>query len=88
MSPGALYLRRRQPGDRFRPLGLGGHRTRVSQLLINLKVPRPWRDAIPLLVAGDTILWVCGFRLDEAVRVTEHTQEVLHLRFNKVDDGR
>ncbi|MER3514788.1 MAG: hypothetical protein C4310_10735, partial [Chloroflexota bacterium] len=88
MSSGALYLRRRQPGDRFRPLGLGGHRTRVSQLLINLKVPRPWRDAIPLLVAGDTILWVCGFRLDDTVRVTEHTQEVLHLRFSRVDDER
>lgn len=88
MASGALTLRRRQPGDRFRPLGLGGHRTRVSQLLINLKVPRPWRDAIPLLVAADTILWVCGFRLDDTVRVTERTQQVLHLRFSKEDDGR
>lgn len=84
MSQGAIYLRRRRPGDRFRPLGLGGRKTRISQFLINLKVPRPWRDAIPLLVAFDTILWVCGFRLDDAVRVTEATSRVLHLRFLRV----
>jgi tRNA(Ile)-lysidine synthase len=79
----ALALRRRQPGDRFRPLGLGGRTTRVGQLLINLKAPRAWRAAIPLLVAGETVLWVCGFRLAETARVTERTERVLFLRFSR-----
>lgn len=81
---GLLTIRRRRPGDRFRPLGLGGRTTRVSQFFINLKVPRIWRDSIPLLISAETILWVCGFRLDESVRVTETTRRVLHLRFYKV----
>jgi tRNA(Ile)-lysidine synthase len=62
---GPLVLRSRRRGDRFRPHGMEGHSVKLSAFLINLKIPRAWRDHVPLLVAGDEIVWVCGRRVGE-----------------------
>lgn len=52
-----LVLRARRPGDRFRPRGLGGHSQKLSDTLINMRVPARWRDRLPLLVVGAEIGW-------------------------------
>jgi tRNA(Ile)-lysidine synthase len=77
-----LALRRRRAGDRFFPLGMSGKSKLVSDLLVNVKAPAEWRDRIPLLVrADDSIMWVCGWRVDERARIQESTSQVaiLHL---------
>jgi tRNA(Ile)-lysidine synthetase-like protein len=76
-----LMLRTRRRGDRFQPRGMGGHRVKVSALLVNLKVPAAWRDRVPLLVAGDEIVWICGRRIGDAVAVGPLTRRVVRLRF-------
>ncbi|MGD8625814.1 MAG: tRNA lysidine(34) synthetase TilS, partial [Anaerolineae bacterium] len=58
-------LRTRRPGDRFQPLGMGGHSVKVADFLTNAKVPRAVRDRLPLLVADEGLAWICGHRLDE-----------------------
>lgn len=74
-------LRRRRPGDRFCPLGMGGRHKRLSEFLINARVPARWRDAVPLLVRyDDEIMWVCGWRVDERARVRQDTTRVLAVR--------
>jgi tRNA(Ile)-lysidine synthase len=77
-------LRPRRPGDRFCPLGLVGRGKRLNEFMINEKIPAAWRDYIPLLVneAGQ-ILWVCGWRPDERARVTQATEQVVWLRFER-----
>lgn len=80
----APVLRTRRPGDRFWPLGLGGHSKRVNEFMINEKIPASWRAHIPLLVnQEDQIVWLCGWRPDERARVTENTQQVVRLRFER-----
>jgi len=79
-----LVLRSRRRGDRFRPQGMGGHSVKLSALMINLKIPRAWRDHVPLLVAGDEIVWVCGRRIGEEVTVGPGTRRVARLRFERV----
>lgn len=75
-----LSLRTRERGDRFRPQGLGGVAARLSDFLINVRIPRNWRDSLPLLVAGTgEILWVVGFRLGETALVRAQTAAVLRL---------
>jgi tRNA(Ile)-lysidine synthase len=78
-----LALRRRRPGDRFRPLGLGGRQKEVSEFLINAKVPAWWRDQVPLLVRlDDEIMWVCGWRIDERAKIEPNTSRVAVIRFD------
>lgn len=77
-------LRSRQPGDFFHPLGMAGHRQKINEFMMNQKIPARRRPHIPLLVAGRRVLWVCGYRPDERVRVRPTTARILHLRFESV----
>lgn len=79
-----LSLRRREPGDEFQPLGMGGRSKSLSEFLINAKVPHRVRDLLPIVVSPGQIVWVPGYRLDERVKITAATHQVLHLRFAKV----
>ncbi len=80
----SCVLRPRRPGDRFCPLGMGGRSKRVNEFMINEKIPAPWREHIPLLVNGEErIVWVCGWRPDERACVTDSTQQVVWLRFER-----
>jgi tRNA(Ile)-lysidine synthase len=75
-------LRHRQPGDRFHPLGMEGQSKRLSEFMINEKIPSAWRDRIPLVLNEDgEIVWVCGWRPDARARVTAATQRVAWLSF-------
>ena len=85
---GPLALRPRRRGDRFRPQGMEGHRVKLSAFLINLKIPRAWRDRVPLLAAGDEIVWVCGRRACEGATVGPATQRVARLRFERARSER
>lgn len=79
-----LMLRPRRTGDRFRPLGMGGHTVKLNAWLINIKVPRAWRDHVPLLVAGDEIAWVCGRRIGEPFAIGPTTRRVARLWFERL----
>lgn len=53
-------IRTRLPGDRFAPLGLGGHRQKLKQWLNDRRIPRRLRDYLPLLVVDGQIAAVCA----------------------------
>ncbi|MGE0711869.1 MAG: tRNA lysidine(34) synthetase TilS [Planctomycetota bacterium] len=76
---GALAVRRRRPGDRFWPLGAPGRRT-LKRFLIDQRVPRTSRGAIPVVTIDDRPLWVVGHRIDDQFKVTPSTARVLELR--------
>jgi tRNA(Ile)-lysidine synthase len=77
-----LTVRSRRPGDRLRPLGLGGEK-KLQDLLVDAKVPRDQRDGVPLVCAAWGIAWVVGHRLDERAKVDEDARAVLRLRFRR-----
>jgi tRNA(Ile)-lysidine synthetase-like protein len=79
-----LVLRKRLPGERFQPLGLGGHWQALSSFMINVKIPSQWRDFIPILASAEKVVWVAGWRIDERAKVTEDTRLVLHLSFRRM----
>ncbi len=76
-----LALRTRRAGDRFQPLGLGGHEVKLADFLTNRKVPRAVRDRLPLLACEWGIAWLCGQRVDERASIRSATERVLVLRF-------
>jgi tRNA(Ile)-lysidine synthase len=63
-----LIIRTRRPGDRFQPLGMDGHTVKLSDFMINQKIPVTDRKRWPLLASGDSVLWVCGHRVSERVK--------------------
>ena len=66
-------------GARFSPLGLGGKR-KVSDFLIDRKIPLPWKKKIFLLLSQGRIAWVAPLAMDARFAVHKHTQLTLHLR--------
>ncbi|OIO02462.1 tRNA lysidine(34) synthetase TilS [Candidatus Desantisbacteria bacterium CG_4_10_14_0_8_um_filter_48_22] len=71
-----LSVRMREDGDRFFPQGAKGHK-KLSDFLIDRKVPRDMRERIPLLVSGNDILWVVGYRISEEFKITQETKKVM-----------
>lgn len=65
--PGDLAVRPWRPGDRFRPSGLRGTK-KLQDFFVDAKIPRAERSRIPLLLAGDRIIWVVGWRVAEEAR--------------------
>jgi len=81
---GPLAVRNRRPGDKFRPIGLRG-RKKLQDYFVDRKVALGTRDHVPLVVDGsDRIVWVAGYGIDEAFRVTDPSQSVLLLRLKLV----
>jgi tRNA(Ile)-lysidine synthase len=77
-----LVVRSRQPGDRFQPLGLSQPK-KLGEFMIDAKIPRAWRQRIPIVGSLSQILWVVGWRIDERVKITEETKKVLRLKFER-----
>lgn len=76
-----VVLRTRRRGDRFCPRGMEGHSVKLNAFLVNRKLPRAWRDRVPLLAAGGTIVWVCGQRVGEGAAVGAETRRVARVWF-------
>jgi tRNA(Ile)-lysidine synthase len=80
----ALAVRSWRPGDRFRPLGLAGHK-KLQDFFVDRKVARQARDLVPLVVDElDRIVWVAGHSIGDDFRVTDPAQAVLILRLKPV----
>jgi tRNA(Ile)-lysidine synthase len=77
--PQPLQVRARLPGERFRPLGMGGHSLKLSDFMVNAGLPRRRRANWPLLVAGGEIAWLPGYRIGERFRVEPGTHKILRL---------
>jgi tRNA(Ile)-lysidine synthase len=60
-----------------------GHSLKISDLLVNLKVPQRLRAAWPLVCAGEEIIWAPGLRQSNLARVTDKTRKVVQLALSK-----
>ncbi|MHB8533707.1 MAG: tRNA lysidine(34) synthetase TilS, partial [Solirubrobacteraceae bacterium] len=67
-----------------RPAGRGG-RKKLQDLFVDRKVARPGRDRVPIVAdAEGRIVWVAGYGIDEAFRVTDPSQAVIILRLKRL----
>lgn len=74
-----LMVRRRIPGDRIQPLGMNGRSMKISDLMVNVKIPRRARAGWPLICSGDEIVWVPGFHIGHSFQITDHSQQIVKL---------
>jgi tRNA(Ile)-lysidine synthase len=80
-----LTVRCRRPGDRLRPLRLGGEK-KLQDILVDAKVPAAERDSVPLVCSGDQIVWVVGHCIDERYALTVQSRRALHIVFQPGGD--
>lgn len=78
----SLKVRNRRPGDRIVPLGMKGSK-KIKDLFIDEKVASDKRNQIPLIVCGDEIVWVVGYRIGDGFKVSEQTKKVLVVKYNE-----
>lgn len=67
-----------EPGDRFMPLGMKKMK-KISDFLIDLKVPVSEKEKVLLLVSETGVMWVMGYRIDDRYRITDQTARILVL---------
>jgi tRNA(Ile)-lysidine synthase len=77
-----LKLRTWRSGDRFYPFGLKGSK-KISDYLINNKVPLPDKQQIWVLESDGKIIWVVNHRIDDRFKVTEQTSKILLLKYGE-----
>ena len=64
-------------------------RKKLSDFLIDTKVPLNLKHQVYVLTSGEDIVWVVGYRIDHRYRITSKTRQVYeitqHLHTNSND---
>lgn len=71
-----LVWRSWRPGDFFYPLGME-QRKKISDFLIDAKVPLSEKERVTVLESKGEIVWIVGHRIDNRFKLTPETTEAM-----------
>lgn len=80
--PKPVMVRQFEPGDRMVPFGLSGHK-KLKEIFIEKKVPKNERLAVPVLVAGNDVVWAAGIRQSEFYKIGKDTKRILRVELKR-----
>ena len=69
-----------QEGDKIQPLGMAGKK-KISDILIDQKVPLPKKDQTMVLKSGGEIVWVIGYKFSELFKVKPDTDKIVQIEY-------
>ena len=75
-----LQIRTRKDGD-YLVVDREGHKKTINRYFIDEKIPGRIRDELLLLADGSHIIWVIGYRISEAYKITKDTVNVLCVEY-------
>ncbi|MFQ5335761.1 MAG: tRNA lysidine(34) synthetase TilS, partial [Flavobacteriales bacterium] len=79
-----LLLRPWQHGDVFCPFGMTTHK-KVSDFLVDAKVPLTEKERTFVLLSGDSIVWLVGLRIDNRFCITGKTKHIFRAELLRSD---
>ncbi|MBO4678220.1 MAG: tRNA lysidine(34) synthetase TilS [Lachnospiraceae bacterium] len=79
-----LWLRTRATGDVI-SVNVEGGTKKLNDFMIDVKIPAYERDRVPVVAAGNNVLWVVGYRMSEACKVTKETKRIIKITVLKED---
>tara|TARA_B100001057_G_scaffold33179_1_gene30133 strand:+ start:77 stop:1525 length:1449 start_codon:yes stop_codon:yes gene_type:complete len=78
---GKLFIRRREPGDLFQPIGSFGQK-KVKDWMIDRKWSQLRKECTPMIVDKNAqILWIPGFAPSESVKLDDTSNRVIRLTY-------
>lgn len=81
---GNLVVRTRKNGDFIR-VGANLGKKKLKDLFIDMKVPKEERNDVPIVADENEVIWVVGYRMNDAYKVTTNTKTILQLEYIKED---
>lgn len=73
-----LEIRKWKKGDKFKPFGMKGSKL-LSDYFIDNKIDLFEKEDIWLLLSGDKIIWIIGYRISDDYKITKKTTHVLSI---------
>ena len=80
---GGPFLRRIRPGERFDPYGLGGRTQKISDFLVNNKIPKEYRADLAAAADEAGIIWIPGLRVSSRCALEKNTRHIMILTLKK-----
>lgn len=73
-----ITFRHYLPGDRFSPIGMKSTK-KLQDFLTDLHLSRKQKQELWLMLSGDEIAWVVGYRISEHFKVTSQTKQIAEI---------
>lgn len=67
------------------PFGMTG-RKKLSDFFIDNKLSMDEKEEVFVLLSGDNIIWIPGYRTDERYKITAKTEFVIRIHLTKPKD--
>ncbi len=77
-----VEIRHRQSGD-YITIDRNGKTQKLKQFFINEKIPQNIRDEICLVADGSEIMWIVGYRQNQAYQISDTTTTILEISFEE-----
>ena len=79
---GNVMVRFKEEGD-FLVISPEGDKKKLKKYFIDSKIPSDKRGGIPLVVSGNDVLWIIGYRTGEGTRITKSTKKLLKMEIKR-----
>lgn len=80
-------LRTIRPGERFEPYGMGGASQKLSDFLVNHKIPVQYRDDLVVAADAGGIVWIPGYRVSNRCALNSGTHRIMILKLKKKENS-
>ena len=77
-----VMVRFKEEGD-FLVISPEGDKKKLKKYFVDNKIPSDKRGGIPLVVSGNDVLWIIGYRTGEGARITKSTKKLLKMEIKR-----